>query len=263
MSKGEKLTALVVAGNERDKIRGCLESVKWADEILVVVDSRSDDGTEQICRDYTDRVLRHEYRDCGTQKNWALPQAIHPWVFVIDADEVATPELQKEIRDVLSVERPRYDGYYIRRRSFFLGKRIDHCGWQSDYVLRLFKRDKGRYQDRRVHARLLLEGPTDRLHGSLLHYTYDSMAEYFEVFARYTSWAAEDLRRAGRSASWHNLALRPLARFLKMYLLKRGFLDGKEGLVLCCLAAMSVFTKYVKLWEMQRKDPGGAVPREG
>lgn len=257
---GEKLTALIVAGNESDKIRGCLESVRWADEILVVVDSRSDDGTEQICRQYTDRVLRHEYRDCGTQKNWALPQATHPWVFVIDADEVATPELQKKIRDILSGQPPPYDGYYVRRRSFFLGKRIDHCGWERDYVLRLFKSDKGRYQEgRRVHAKVVLEAPTARLNESLLHYTYNSMTEYFEVFARYTSWAAEDLKHRGRSAGWHNLALRPLARFMKMYLLRRGFLDGKEGFVLCCLAAMSVFTKYVKLWEMQREDPGDAA----
>ena len=126
MNLREKLTALIVTGNERDKIGRCLESVKWADEILVVVDSRSDDGTEQICRQYTDRVLRHEYKDCGTQKNWALPQATHPWVFIIDADEEATPELQQKIGDMLASQPSPCDGYYVRRRSFFLGKMIDH-----------------------------------------------------------------------------------------------------------------------------------------
>jgi glycosyltransferase involved in cell wall biosynthesis len=245
-----KLTVLVPCRNEEEMLPGALESVRWADE-LYVVDSFSTDKSLEIARSFGARVEQHEYVNSATQKNWAIPRATHEWVLVLDCDERVTPELAAEVQRVL--EDPKHDGYRIRRRSFFLGCEIRHCGWERDAVLRLFRRDRGRYLDREVHADVAVEGGgVGWLEGRLLHYTVRSFDQYFEKFGRYTTWAAGDLERKGARANAFNLLLRPAARFLKMYVLRLGFLDGLHGLVLCALAAVSVFTKYAKLWERTR-----------
>ena len=156
MKEREPLTVLIPAGNECDNIRGCLESVNWADDIFVVVDERSDDGTEEICREFTSHIVRHEYRDSASQKNWAIPQATHEWILIVDADERVSPELRREIEALLGALKPDIDGYLIRRRTCFFGKLIRHCGWQRDWVLRLFHRDRCRYDTRRVHSAIEL-----------------------------------------------------------------------------------------------------------
>lgn len=245
-----KLTVLVPCRNEEEMLPAALESVRWADEIYVV-DSFSTDRSVEIARAAGARVEEHEYVNSATQKNWAIPRATHEWVMVLDCDERVTPELAAEIQRVL--ERPAHDGYRVRRRSFFLGREIRHCGWERDAVLRLFRRDRGRYLDREVHADVEVEGGNvGWLEGKLLHFTVRSLGQYFEKFGRYTTWAAGDLEKRGARAGFLSLFLRPAARFLKMYLLRLGFLDGLHGLVLCTLAAMSVFTKYAKLWERER-----------
>lgn len=245
----EKLTVLVPAYNEEELIGDCLESVKWADEVFVV-DSFSTDRTAEIARSCGARIVQHEYVNSATQKNWAIPQASHDWVLVIDCDERATPEAAAEIRDILA-KGPEKDAYRIARRSFFFGKEIRHCGWETDKVTRLFKRD-ARYRDREVHADIDTTGlSVGELKGTFLHYTTRSFAQYFEKFGRYTTWAANDLFKKGRRAGFLSLTVRPAARFFKMYFLRLGFLDGLHGLVLCTLAAMSVFMKYAKLWAMQ------------
>ena len=136
-----KLTALIPCRNESVNIRDCLESVKWADEIFVV-DSFSTDDTLDICREYTDRIIQHEYVNSAAQKNWAIPQATHSWVLIVDADERVPPDLADEIRRIVADDGPR-DGYYLKRRSYFLGRLIHYSGWQHDRVLRLFRRDRG------------------------------------------------------------------------------------------------------------------------
>ncbi|MEK6684031.1 MAG: glycosyltransferase family 2 protein [Nitrospirota bacterium] len=246
-----KLTAIIPVFNEEQNLEDCLRGLTWADEILVV-DSGSTDGTLSIAHRHTDRILQHEYVNSAAQKNWTIPQARHDWVLIVDADERVTPELQEEIRAVLR-EIPPCDGYSIRRKNYAWGKPIRYCGWQNDRVLRLFNRHKGRYQDKEVHADVVVQGTVGDLSSPLLHYTYRDLNHYFEKFQRYTRWGALDLEKRGKQARWYHLLLHPTFRFLRMYVFQRGFMDGLHGLVLCMLSAFSVFTKYAKLWDLNRK----------
>jgi len=253
MSPREKLSIVVPTFNEERNIRACLESVRWADEV-VVVDSFSTDRTVEIAREFADRILQHEYINSATQKNWAIPQVAHPWVMIVDSDERVTPELRDEILGVLE-NSGGLDGFRIRRVNHFLGKRVRFGGWQHDAVLRLFRRDLGRYQDREVHADVIVEsGRVGWLRGKLLHYTFNSFDQYIRKFNRYTAWASGDRAKRTPRVRWHHLALRPAWRFFRQYVLQLGFLDGLTGLVICSLSAYSVFLKYAKLWERQQAE---------
>ncbi len=249
------LTVLVPCKNEEANLQACLDTVSWADE-LFVVDSGSTDRSREIAREYTDRVVEHPYVNSATQKNWAIPQARHEWVLVIDCDERASPELQQEIQALLAGT-PDQDGYVIRRQNWFFGKPIRHCGWDADDVLRLFKRDFGRYEDKHVHANVIVStGRVGRLQGRLAHHTYRSFDQYLEKFGRYTTWGALDLRDRGKHATPWDLATRPAFRFVRQYVLRQGFRDGTAGLILCGLAAFNVFVKYAKLWAIRRAEAG-------
>lgn len=255
MASRPLLTVLIPCFNEEANITDCLESVKWADEILVV-DSFSTDKTLEIARRYTNRIIQREYNNSASQKNWAIPQAAHPWVLIVDSDERVTPELKAEILQTLEAG-PRHAGYSIKRQNHFLGKPIHYCGWQGDRCTRLFLRDKGRYQDRHVHADIELEGSLGQLENTLIHYTFRSFDQYMGKFNRYATWAARDRAKRTRKVRWHHLTLRPGFRFFKQYVLKQGFRDGKAGTVLCMLAAFSVFMKYARLWEIQETEKPG------
>lgn len=257
-----KITALIPAGNEERNIIECLNSVAWADEVFVV-DSFSKDRTPEMARAAGARVVQHEYVNSATQKNWAIPQCSHEWVLIVDCDERVTPELQREIIALLEADgrgdAKIKDGYRIGRLNHFMGRRVQYCGWQNDTCLRLFRRDRGRYQDRQVHADIIIEsGNIGRLKSKLIHYTFTSFAQYMRKFDQYTTWAAGDRAKRTKKVQWHHLTLRPAGRFLKQYILKLGVLDGQVGLVVCTLAAFSVFLKYAKLMEMQQTRPGEA-----
>jgi len=249
-----RLSVVVPCRNEEANLEACLETVRWADEIYLV-DSGSTDRSLEIARRFTDRVESHPYINSATQKNWAIPRASHPWVMILDCDERVTPALGEEIRALLAAG-PDCDGYRIRRDNWFFGKRIRRCGWDGDTVLRLFRRDVGRYEDKHVHADVLVPGRIGALRGRLEHHTYRSFDQYLEKFHRYTTWGALDLRDRGVQAGVSGLVFRPLFRFLRMYILRRGFLDGRAGLVLCGLAACNVFVKYAKLWALRRAEAG-------
>lgn len=249
----EKLTAIVPVYNEEHNLEECLSGLTWADEILVV-DSGSTDRTMEIAKRFTDRILVHEYVNSAAQKNWTIPQARHDWVLIVDADERVGPELRDEIKAVLGRPGgPDRDGYHIRRQNYFWGKEIRYCGWQHDRVLRLFNRHKGRYKEKEVHADIILQGRVGELSRPLHHYTYRNFKQYFSKFSRYTDWGAQELAKHGVRVRWDHLLLHPVFRFIRMYFVQRGFLDGIHGLVLCGLAAFSVFTKYAKLWELNLK----------
>jgi len=252
MTERLKITVIIPTFNEERNIRECLESVKWADEIFVV-DSFSTDRTLEIAHPLATRIVQHEYVNSATQKNWAIPQVTHPWVMIVDADERVTPELRDEVLEILKSDGDGYDGFSIYRINHFLGKRINHCGWNRDDVLRLFRRDMGRYQEREVHANVILNGRSRHLKNKLVHYTFISMEQFLQKMERYTTWAAGDRGRITKKVRWCHLTLRPLFRFFRQYVLNLGFLDGIPGLILCILASYSVFLKYAKLYERQKE----------
>jgi glycosyltransferase involved in cell wall biosynthesis len=238
-------------------IKDCLESVKFADEIIIV-DSFSTDQTLEIARRYSHRILQHEYINSAAQKNWAIPQAKHSWVLILDADERVTPELAEEIQAIL--RQPEYDGYWIRRRNFFLGKEIRHGAWSSDKVLRLFRRDVARYESKHVHAEIELIGRAGWCRNALCHYSYRNLDDFVRKAARYGAWGALNAEQKGIRGSAWRIPAHSAGHFLKSYLLKRGFLDGTEGLIIAFMEAGHAFLKYAKLWEL-RRNASSATPR--
>ncbi|MBI4365143.1 MAG: glycosyltransferase family 2 protein [Candidatus Latescibacteria bacterium] len=261
----EPLSVLVTTRNEEHGIRACLESARWAEEI-VVVDSGSTDRTISIARSIADRVLEHEYESPAAQKNWALPQLEHRWVLILDADEAVSPELRREIEATLA-DPLRRDGYWIYRDNHFFGKRVRSAGWQRDKVLRLFDRTKGAYPPVLVHEEIALRGAAGVLRARLRHEPYRDLDRYFQKWDRYTRWSAAELERRGIRATAPRLLFRPWLRFLRMYVLEGGFREGRRGLVLCWLAAFSVFTKYARRWESEsgakRRSPEGGISERG
>lgn len=255
-SMRQKLSVLIPAGNEERNLAECIASVRFADEVAVVVDAASTDRTEEIARELADTVLVHEYENSAAQKNWALPQLQHPWVLVVDSDERVTDELRQDIERVLKNDGPD-DGYRIYRQNHFMGKPIYGCGWQRDDVLRLFRRERGRYQDRHVHADIEFvdEKPAsvEHLNGKFLHFTYEDLDHYLNKFVRYSKWAGEDRERKTPKVGWRHLLVRPLWRFFRQFILFKGYRDGKIGFVICFLASFSVFLKYARVLEVRLK----------
>ena len=230
-------------------IGGCLASVSFAEEILVV-DSFSTDKTLDIARQFPVRILQHVFWSHGAQNNWAIPQAKHEWVLVVDADEQVTPALAREIQTLLQA--PEHAGYWLRRKNFFLGREIRHGTWGGDRVLRLFRREQGRYQEKHVHSRVELSGHAGHCRQPLLHYSYRSLDDYARKSHRFSRGGALDAHERGkRSGAWRMFS-HALARFLKSYVVKRGFLDGTEGLIIAAMEADHAFLKYAKLWELNR-----------
>jgi glycosyltransferase involved in cell wall biosynthesis len=244
------LSVIIPCFNEEEMIAGCLESVKFADEIMVV-DSFSTDRTLEIARRYTSRILQHEYINSATQKNWAIPQARHPWVLIVDADERVTLELAMEIQTIL--RSPENDGYWIRRRNFFLAQEIRHGTWRTDKVLRLFRRAMARYENKHVHAEIIMDGRVGWCRGKLDHYSYRSIDDWLRKVGRYTTWGAMNARDRGIHGSGWRIFGHSTGHFLKEYVLKRGFLDGTAGLVIALLACFGACLKYAKLWELKRQ----------
>lgn len=248
----QKLTVLIITYNEESNLQECLDSVKWADEILVV-DSFSTDSTPAIAKAGNARVLQHEFVNDAVQKNWAIPQAAFPWILVVDADERVTPELQQEIQGLLT-NAPQTDGYYIYRRNFFFHHELKYGGVNRDKLVRLFHRDHCRYENYQVHAGVLMQGTPGVLQGRLLHYSIRSYEQFFEKFLRYTTLAAKDLHAQKSKAGVINLLFRPIFCFIKMYIIQRGFLDGKAGFIYAAFSAFYIFTKYAKLWQLYDSD---------
>jgi len=237
---------VVVTLNEEANIRDCLESVKWADEIIVF-DSLSRDRTVEIAKEYTSHIREMEYLGGGPMRNRAIEEAGGEWIFTIDADERVPDELKEEIQRVLA--EPHADAYYIPRKSYFLGRWIKHCGWWPDHVLRLFRRSAGRYDERLAHAKVITTGTTARLQSPLQHYSYENLSSYVQKVNQRTSLMARDGHRTGSVTGG---CARMIAKFFRSYIWQRGFLDGKEGLILSVLASYYVFLKHVKAWEANR-----------
>jgi glycosyltransferase involved in cell wall biosynthesis len=243
------LSVIVITKNEEHNIVDCLESAKWANEI-VVVDGGSDDKTVDLARGYSTKVFVKSWKGYAASKNFALEQCTGDWVLWLDADERVTKELAQEIQDLLTQSVTTFVGYEVARKAYFLGKWIKHCGWYPGYVLRLFRRGSGHWMEKKVHEYLEIVGPTGRFKAALLHYTDPNLWHYFDKFNRYTALAAEELSSKGEIFRLSQLTVRPPWLFVRMYFMKLGFLDGIQGLILCVLSSCYVFTKYAKFWEL-------------
>jgi glycosyltransferase involved in cell wall biosynthesis len=220
--------------------------VQWAREILVVEDGSVDD-TADLARGAGASVLSNPFSTIGAQRNFAISRAQCPWILVIDADERGSPELDAEIRDVLSS--PRFDAYRIPRRNFFLGREVKHGGWQRDRPIRLF-RSTLRYNAQRVHESVEFAGTVGDLDAHLIHEPYASLDSWFEKLGRYSRWWAEDRFEKGKRVGIASVVIRPPLRFLTMFLARGGWMDGARGAMLACMAAASVMAKYAQLWAM-------------
>ena len=247
----EKISACVTAGNEEQKIRRCLESLTWCDEI-VVVDSFSTDRTVEICREYTDRVYQHEWLGYIGQKNLIREMARHPWILFLDADEEVSPELREEIIREFESGTGDYMGYEFPRQVFYLGRWIQHGEWYPDIKLRLFRKDKGRSEGQEPHDHVVVNGPVKTLTKHLRHYTYDDMRDHLETMNRFSTITAREKLRQGQHFRWIDLMFRPPLRFLKSYFFKLGLLDGTPGFVIAVISSYGVFMKYAKMWELER-----------
>lgn len=246
----QKLTVLVPCKNERKNIRPCIESFRAiADEILIA-DSGSEDGTLEIVADIGGcRVIEREYRTSGDFKNWAIPQASHEWILLVDADERVTPELATEIERTLA--QPNRDGYWIFRNNHFMGHPVKHCGWNHDTVLRLFRRDLGRYEGPSDHGEVIIStGRVGKLKQPFLHYTVWSYDQLFRKFHRYTSLQAEQWYAEGKKPNLLRLTINPPFRFFRDFVLQLGFLDGLVGFQISMIAAFYAFTKQARLWQL-------------
>ncbi|HVN71510.1 MAG TPA: glycosyltransferase family 2 protein [Desulfomonilia bacterium] len=239
-----KLSVIIPCFNEEKNIESCLRSVDWADEILVV-DSFSTDNTLEIARRFTDRIIQHEYINSAAQKNWAIPQAVYDWVLIVDCDERVTPGLREEIVSILK-QGPRKDGYWIRRKNYLFGKEIRHSGWGKDSVLRLFRRDLSRYQEKRVHAEVDLAN-TEMLQGFLEHHSVSSLSHWVNKINRYTSWKAQDKYDKGIAAPVLLMVFRPPLTFLKDFILRLGILDGWRGFLIASMSAFADLVMTAKL----------------
>lgn len=242
------VSAVIAARNEEANIRGCVDALRWAAEVIVA-DDRSTDGTADMARAAGAVAVRADAGTIGGVRNVAIECAGHPWVLVVDADERATDELRDAVARAIAT--PTHDAYAVPRRNFFLGREIRHGGWQHDHPVRLVRRGM-RYDASRVHERVVTTAPVGLLDAALLHYPYASLDQYFEKLYRYSRWWAEDRWARGRRASALDVVLRPPARFFAMYVLRGGLLDGAPGAVLAALAATSVLAKYARLWARQR-----------
>jgi glycosyltransferase involved in cell wall biosynthesis len=261
----EKISACVIVFNEERKIRRCLESVTWCDEI-VVVDSFSTDGTLAICREFTDRIYQHEWLGYVGQRNLCRSHATHPWVLYLDSDEEVSPALRDEILWRFEEGTGTYVGFEFPRLVYFLGKWIRHGEWYPDVKLRLFRKDRGRSEGEEPHDRVVVTGPVKRLRNPVWHYTYDDIRDQLETLNRFSSISANHKFVQRSRFRWVDLLVRPLLRFLKGYLLRLGFLDGTHGFIIATSCGFGAFAKYAKLWELEyrrkanfRELPDGAA----
>jgi glycosyltransferase involved in cell wall biosynthesis len=253
-----KISATVITFNEEENIAAALESLSWADEIIVV-DSESADRTVEIARRYTDRVFIRQWPGYSAQKNFAADQARNDWIFSLDADERVSDELAREIGLLDLDAESQVAGLEMPRLTYYLGRWIRHSGWYPDYKLRLYDRKRGRWRGEYVHESLESDGEIRRLGGNLLHYTVRNASEHHLRIDRYTSLAAEQSSSQGKRASVAALFFTPLATFIRSFIVKRGFLDGAQGLAIAFFAAHYTFLKALKLWEKNTRATGQAT----
>ena len=247
------LACVVITKNEEANVQDCLKSVQWVDE-LIVVDAESGDRTVELARACGAKVSVRPWPGFGLQKNFGMAQASSDWILILDADERVTEELRQEITASLAVWTAGDPvAYRIPRKNFFYGAWVRGGGVYPDYQVRLFRRGLAQYNDVAVHENLIVDGEIGTLAGHLDHYTERRIQDHFKKFGLYTTLAAQEKAKTVRTVGWIDLVFRPQVVWVKTYLLKQGFRDGVNGLIVCVFASMYTFVKYAKLWDATRQ----------
>lgn len=258
-----RLTVLIPAKNELANLPACIDAAQLVADEVLVADSGSTDGALEYVRNRGDcRIIERDYRTSGDFKNWAIPQAAHPWVLIVDADERVTPELAAEIQELLA-RGPQQDGYWVYRNNHLMGHPVRHTDWGRDRVLRLFRRELGRYHGPSDHGEVEIStGRVGTLAQRLDHYTFWSWGDWLRKLDRYSQVQAEQWLAAGRQPSFRRLLLQPPLRFFRDYVIHRGFLDGVVGLQVAWSSAFYSFMKQARLWELAQGKQRPQSPAE-
>ena len=247
----QPLSVAIITLNAASQLAECLESVRFADEV-VVVDSGSTDGTQAIAEGFGARVINQPWLGFGPQKQFAVEAASHDWVLCLDADERVSPALQAAME--MALKNPSTATYRFARCNRFLGRYLRHGEGYPDWSLRLFDRRKARWSDDAVHEKVVADGPVGTLDGDLLHDSAESLASYLTKQNRYTTLAAEMALAAGKTTGVGRIVFSPLVRFIKFYVVRQGFRDGLPGLIHIAIGCFNSFLKYSKMLERQRSD---------
>lgn len=254
--KKRKLSAFIPVQNVEDILVNCLESIKWVDEIFIV-DAFSTDGTLEICKQYSNvKIVQHKYENSGAQRSWGMPQVSNDWVLIIDSDESCTPELKTEIEKILSSNKIVVDGFWVSIKTKFFDKLQYYDRYLGHRGMRLVRKETYKnYVLKRVHSKLVVKnsGIIGNKNAFLIHEPIRDFSEHLKKMIRYAEWAAQDMHEKGICAKPVHFLFRPFGKFFIHYILKRGFLDGVRGLILCKIAAYSVFLKYYKLYYIQNQ----------
>lgn len=255
LSVVEKISSIIIAKNEEENIERCIKSqLNCIDDIVVMVDNSSTDGTYEIAASFNEvNCVKADWRGYAQTKQEGIKLTKHNWVFWIDADEEITGELADEL-NAIKTKNIDSSAFKVARRAYFLGKWIKHSGWYPSYVTRFFNKNYARFDDKNVHEGLDVNGKISKLNNDLNHYTDPTIRHYFNKFNRYTSLAAEELNMVGKKTKLTDIIFRPAFIFIKMYIFKRGFLDGLHGFILAVFSSAYVFTKYTKLWELNKSE---------
>ncbi len=244
-----KISASIIVRNEEENIAALCESIAWADEI-VIVDSDSTDRTVEIARRYTDKIFNREFRGYKDKHEFADAQTSGDWIFWIDADERVTPELKSAIEKLRTMDQTKVpDGFRIARSTQYQGRWIKHSGWYPDYQMRLYRKAASYWDGIAPHEVAHVRGRVETLPGEFLHYTKRNLSEHHHVLDSYTTLAAEHLYKKGKRVRAIDLFVVPIAAFIRTYILKQGFRDGVQGLIIAMFTAYSVFLKFAKVWE--------------
>lgn len=244
------LSVTIITKNEASNVRDCLESVAWADEIIIV-DSGSEDATVAICKEYTDNVFIHnDWQGFGVQKNLALQYATQDWVLSLDADERVTPTLRIEIENVIN--KSASSAFAIPRQAYFLGRAMRHGGWWPDYVVRLFRRDAGVFSEDIVHERILVNDTAMKLSAPLLHYSYTSLDQLMSKMNQYSSAGAFKAYKNGKRGSLIKAIAKAKWIFFRAYFIRLGMLDGQAGFIAAVSKAEETYYRYLKLCYLKK-----------
>jgi glycosyltransferase involved in cell wall biosynthesis len=241
------VSVYVLTTNNRRTIEQCLKSLSWAEE-LVIVDSFSQDGTYEICKPYTHKLFQRKWTGHRDQYQYAADLTTRDWIMFVDADEEIPPELAEEMRTELKGKAKDLDGYFVYRRTYYLGRWIRYGGWYPDGEIRLYRRDKGRWEGG-LHAKLVVDGKVGVLKNQYFHYTYKNISHQLKTIDRFSDSALEALLAKKKRFSLFNFLFRPPIKFLETYIWKAGFLDGLPGLIIAILSSYYEFIKHAKLWE--------------